>query len=373
MKSKEINLTNLPANTLDIVKIIAKTSSRDIFKDIRGGYLDEFALFFAIFRNIPHYVHEYDIDCRKANKWFLENYRNDIQSFYYSKLYYSYRSATEYDDLYCVLSNGILAYFETGNSMVRLLFIEEAFSKLDEIRTALQEFRKKSYKLKPTLSLLAIRNGQIDTISLEITRPKLRIKDNYNDNFIEVHLIIQKRLSKKNDKGLVLLHGKPGTGKTSYIRYLINSAKKPVIFLPPNMAGSIADPGFIALLINHPNSILVIEDAENIIIDRERHSNSPISALLNIADGLLSDCLNIQIICSFNTDIAKVDSALMRKGRLIAKYEFKELEVDKANGLSRKLGFDGRFDRPVTLTAIYNQGERDFQENKGRNMIGFKS
>jgi hypothetical protein len=30
----------------------------------------------------------------------------------------------------------------------------------------------------------------------------------------------------------------------------------------------------------------------------------------------------------------------MRKGRLIAKYEFKELEVEKAQQLSNKLGFE---------------------------------
>ena len=102
------------------------------------------------------------------------------------------------------------------------------------------------------------------------------------------------------------------------------------------MASVITSPGLVSILIENPNSILVIEDAENIVVDRERNSNSRVSALLNISDGLLSDCLNIQIICSFNTDISKVDSALMRKGRLIAKYEFKELEVEKARALSKK-------------------------------------
>ena len=163
------------------------------------------------------------------------------------------------------------------------------------------------------------------TKSLEILKPRLSIEDNYNDDFAEIHQTIIKRLSKKNDKGLVLLHGKPGTGKTSYIRYLISSLKKNVIFLPPNMAGAITNPDLISILIDNPNSIFVIEDAENIVIDRSRNGRSPVSALLNISDGLLSDCLNIQIICSFNTDISRIDSALMRKGRLIAKYEFKEL------------------------------------------------
>ena len=77
-----------------------------------------------------------------------------------------------------------------------------------------------------------------------------------------------------------------------------------------------------------------------------------VSALLNITDGLLSDWLNIQLICSFNSDISKIDSALMRKGRLIAKYEFKELEVEKANALSLKLGFNKDFDSLVTLSAL---------------------
>lgn len=185
--------------------------------------------------------------------------------------------------------------------------------------------------------------------------------------------LLFKGFQKKNDKGLVLLHGKPGTGKTSYIRHLISIIKKDVIFLPPNMAGAITNPDLISVLIDNPNCIFIIEDAENIIIDREKDGYSPVSALLNISDGLLSDCLNIQIICSFNTDITKVDSALMRKGRLIAKYEFKELEVEKAKQLSKKLGFRSNLNSPMTLTAIYNQNEKNYEQTKRFNQIGFNA
>jgi hypothetical protein len=139
------------------------------------------------------------------------------------------------------------------------------------------------------------------------------------------------------------------------------------------MATAITNPDLIPILIKNPNSIFVIEDAENIIMDREKNGHSPVSALLNISDGLLADCLNIQVICSFNTDISKVDSALLRKGRLIAKYEFKELEVQKAQSLSIKLGFDTTVNCPMTLTAIYNQEEKDFQQTKRKVSIGFLS
>ena len=184
---------------------------------------------------------------------------------------------------------------------------------------------------------------------------------------------ILRRLRKKGDKGLVLLHGKPGTGKTSYIRHLVTKTKKPVIFLPPNMAASITDPGLMNVLIDNPDSAFVIEDAENIIVDRNRSGSSPVSALLNIADGLLSDCLNIQIVCSFNTDLSRVDAALTRKGRLIAKYEFLELEARKAQALSNKLGFASVVDAPMTLAAVYNQHEKEFPTAAKRGSMGFRT
>lgn len=200
----------------------------------------------------------------------------------------------------------------------------------------------------------------------------MSIEDNYNDDFLPVHETIINRLQQKDDKGLVLLHGKPGTGKTFYLRYLISQIRKDVIFLPPNMAASITDPGLVELLLDNKNSVFVVEDAENILIDRNQSGSSAVSALLNLTDGLLSDCLNIQIICSFNTDISRLDKALLRKGRLIAKYEFNELDVAKAQALSDKLGFNNKIDNHMTLTDIYNQNENSYATQANtRKSVGF--
>jgi hypothetical protein len=63
----------------------------------------------------------------------------------------------------------------------------------------------------------------------------------------------------------------------------------------------------------------------------------------------------------------------MRKGRLIAKYEFKELETEKSQLLSSKLGFETIINSPMTLTSIYNQDEKEYHQLKKHPSIGFKT
>lgn len=243
----------------------------------------------------------------------------------------------------------LIIAFDSHGGMIRLCYRKTELKKINALLEALKHYFEKNGGREPRISVLVRGRDGISLKKMKLTKPRMNLNDNYNDDFIDVHRIISSRLRKKNDKGLVVLHGKPGTGKTFYIRHLTSTIKKDVIFLP----------------------IFIIEDAENIIIDRDTRCGSPVSTILNIADGLLSDFLNIQIICSFNTDISNIDSALTRKGRLIAKYEFKELSVDKARALSAKLGYDTIIDSPLTLTSIYNQRERDFQPTS-KAKIGFK-
>ena len=206
---------------------------------------------------------------------------------------------------------------------------------------------------------------------MEIKRTKLDIDLFYEDDFKEVDAIIQKRLNQKKDKGIVLLHGLPGTGKTTYLRYLVGKIKKRVLFLSPNVAGNLMDPDFIDLLIDNPDTVVIIEDAENIIMDRSTSASSSVSNLLNISDGLLADFLNVQLICTFNSSLTMVDNALMRKGRLIAKYEFGKLSKVKAQRLSDQLGFRSIIERPMTLAEVTNQKDKEFALRQVE-VVGFR-
>ena len=68
---------------------------------------------------------------------------------------------------------------------------------------------------------------------------KPRISDlglHYGDDFSKLHDQLLKALEQKNSTGITLLHGPHGTGKTYYIRYLINEIKgKQVIYIPPDL------------------------------------------------------------------------------------------------------------------------------------------
>ncbi len=104
------------------------------------------------------------------------------------------------------------------------------------------------------------------------------------------------------------------------------------------MAEMLSEPSFIPFLMDHRNSILIIEDAERVISDREGNgSPAGVSNILNLTDGILGDCLNIQVIATFNMKKEKIDQALLRKGRLIAEHKFEKISVEKKNKILKFL------------------------------------
>jgi hypothetical protein len=258
-----------------------------------------------------------------------------------------------------------------GDDWLEILFSNNDYDRANKMLHTFKTMKAPQKEDDYEINIISLSGGSLDLKILAIKPTKLDINLYYNDDFLAVHNTINERLSKENDKGIVLLHGLPGTGKTTYLRYLIGNLKKKVMFVSPSVAGNLMNPEFMDLLLDNPNSILVIEDAENIIMDRRYSSQSSVSNLLNISDGLLSDCLNVQIICTFNSELHLVDNALLRKGRLIARYEFGKLETVKAQALAKHLQKPIQVNKPMTLAEITNP-EETHHETKQVNVIGFR-
>jgi hypothetical protein len=217
-------------------------------------------------------------------------------------------------------------------------------------------------------------NGYLELADFDVKPFEIDLDSHYNDDFGEIHKKIIESLSAKDKNGLILLHGKYGSGKTYYIRHLISNINRKFIYFPASMINSISSPEFLPFISRQPNTILILEDCESLLVHREngQGNGSALSNLLNLGDGLLSDALSINVICTFNAAVKKIDDAILRKGRILARYEFKELELYKARELSQKLGKKGIIDKPMTVSDIYNIDDTGF-ENKPAKSIGFKA
>lgn len=221
------------------------------------------------------------------------------------------------------------------------------------------------------LGMLVSRNGELHIRYKQLKLQKTNVDTHY-EGFDYDHLL--RTISEKNRSGLILLHGEAGTGKTHLLRHLITDSDEEFVFLDNASLSKIADENFNDFVIDKlSGKILILEDGEDLMVDRKIKKSPYVSILLNMSDGLKSDFLNNKIILTYNYG-DNIDGALLRKGRLLADIEIKPLSVDKANSLMKSLGKKHRFTEPATLADIYNWEDEPNENitNRDQQKIGFK-
>ncbi|MFT3937123.1 MAG: AAA family ATPase [Chitinophagaceae bacterium] len=348
-----------------LISILKRRQQRNVFDEY---FIEPKTFYLQSFGSLPSIIYINNIDSNKVFAEVDSNKHGKVVQVYQRNWYNWQQDKFQFSKSLFKLEGGIV--IRLGDDWMDIYYASSDYPRASRMAQTFKTMRAPAKEEEYEINIITHNSNGLDLKQLAIKPTMLDIDLYYNDDFKAVDKTIRERLAKENDKGIILLHGLPGTGKTTYLRHLIGGLKKKVLFVSPGVASNLMNPEFIDLLIDNPNAVLVIEDAENIIMDRKYNSGSSVSNLLNISDGLLSDCLNVQIICTFNSGLHLIDSALLRKGRLIAKYEFGKLEIEKAIKLSKHLNIEQEINKPLTLAEITNPGETHYSAPQVR-VIGF--
>jgi ATP-dependent 26S proteasome regulatory subunit len=203
----------------------------------------------------------------------------------------------------------------------------------------------------------------IETTVCKFNDWETNLKKNYND---DLPYDAMNDVIRSDKAGLIMFYGIPGTGKTSLVKTLINDNRDTdFIFVDTSVCESISDGLFLDFLQEHKNSVIVFEDCEKLLFSRDEMVNESIGTILNLTDGIIAESMKIKFICTFNCDLAKVDKALLRKGRLSIGYEFKKLSLEKTKAIYP----DAK--EEMTLADAHNASVNNGYEEKKRKAIGF--
>ena len=308
---------------------------------------------------------KYRLDMRKT----MRNFENDSKFtiFCYSSNEYIivYNNGLSSTDTFscCFLINFTITDLNDASELYENIYtnnIDQAFKLISKLFV----IAKKEQRIEFGIAAIDPSNS-IYTSWYEYPRKCINIKKNYNDDlpYKEMCNVIE-----NDSSSLMIFYGEPGTGKSSLIKHFISTYDaKDFIFMDGDLLYNASKEKLMTYFLECQDTVFILEDCEKALLDRDHNFNPVMSLLLNLTDGIIGDVLNIKLICTFNTSLSNIDKALLRKGRLSLKYEFKKLTKEKCRILTN----DDTIDKDMTLADLYNKDEENDFSKKNQKKVGF--
>jgi hypothetical protein len=224
--------------------------------------------------------------------------------------------------------------------------------------------KPKHLRKKSNFVVITSQHGFLQTRDVEMPCPLRREADlilHYGQEFNEWNSNFLARLRQKRT-GVTIFRGEPGTGKTTYLRYLTHKLRRThrFYYLPLCVYPLLAAPAAVTFWMEQHDGckrfkkVVILEDAESLVMQRASDNQANLSNLLNISDGFLGEMLKMHVICTINCRLDRIDPAILRPGRLVAMREFVRLSLAQALLLARtkRLSIDPRAN--YSLAELYN-------------------
>ena len=261
-----------------------------------------------------------------------------------------------------------LMYRKSGVVNIKAIYYTEPA--LPKVKEIIQEF-KNLYEENPAeiisrVGIMYISQDSLRVKNYEITIPEVTLEQ-FNQDLPDQK--IQKDL-KDGKSGIFVFYGLPGTGKSTYIKYLISRNRDlRFIYVTQDILARCSDAFRSYILRSKRDTIFILEDCDNLLVSRTGGSSNPIvSDILNIGDGILGDITGSKFIFTFNTGLRNIDQALLRKGRCKCMYEFRPLSGERLKKLAEKLGVDLE-SKEMTVAELFFNKENSYKQERQR--IGF--